>query len=73
MAPRHLAAQHLGLELHAPGARHDPEADASAVMQLYMELIHPRLMSATELEVHFEARERARIAAWAAGKRPDPS
>jgi hypothetical protein len=45
IACRHLAAQHLGVQLHNSGQRHDPEEDAAALMRLYTQAVHPKLIS----------------------------
>ncbi|KAF5836960.1 hypothetical protein DUNSADRAFT_5189 [Dunaliella salina] len=53
----YLAAEHLGLKLHTPGQKHDPEEDAAALMQLYTRCVHPRLISDYGLLVQWHTRK----------------
>jgi len=52
-----LAAEHLGLKLHAPGQKHDPEEDAAALMQLYTRYVHPKLISDYSLLVQWHTQK----------------
>mmetsp|Transcript_2367 Transcript_2367/g.3949 ORF Transcript_2367/g.3949 Transcript_2367/m.3949 type:complete len:218 (+) Transcript_2367:78-731(+) len=53
---RKLAAEHLGLDLHAPKQRHDPLEDALAVMGLYQTVVQPALLDSYEDLVDWHTR-----------------
>lgn len=62
---RQLAAQHLGREIQRLDQRHDPEEDATALMQLYLEKVQPQLIEDYSLLVDWYTRKTIeQVAAW---------